>query len=581
MSKGIVGNTLRITLILILLACGVVYAQRDETNRAVVVSVDGYVDVRPSGEDTFAALTEGTRVGPGDLIETGDEGKVELMLPDKSRLVVGEKSRIVIKELGVVEVTKVSTSAFELIKGKIRAIVAPFIGKESSFTIETTNATVGVRGTDFGETYDPDTGLTYVLGIDGSVTITAKNAPGTPSITLTKGQYMALTGGQWPPASGAATDEIINQFLQGMGTTGEEGAGAGAEVEPPFITGVFINRVINLEDIEGTLTLTRDDLGIDGKVAVSGGAVDEAYTVSSVEVSLDRGTTWTSAEGTTSWSFKFAPQENTEYELTVRATNDKGAVSDPMELGSWAIVYEDTDFETIARSQVDKLFSYIRTGDSSVTDLISDDYDGVVNGAYSKSEVVDKITEGFEHQHNITINYTINQISPLRDAVIVTTRWSATVGGTNSEGQTKFWLSKADNFRFIHAEGNWFAGMGEPGELVLEVVPNGYLPVECSNSLRIILKVPDVPSNVNTITVYPVTTCENAHFAILTRIFYEDMTGKTDGFGGDFHYERIITACTASGSCPAMPFLYRQTETLVTVSFTEYGYNLKESISMP
>lgn len=231
---------------------------------------------------------------------------------------------------------------------------------------------------------------------------------------------------------------------------------------------------------------------------------------------------------------------------------------------------------------LDKLFSAIRTGDSSANDLISDYYDGVIDNIYTKSEVVDKITSS---NTNVTASYTLNQVNSTGDAIIATIGWSATESGSKSEGTAKFWLAKYDEFRFVHSEGTWFVGGDCTAELKLEVVSSMYGP-PCEDALRIILSVPNVPASVNTVTVYPSNYCEpGTHFAVLTRMGYEDLTGKTCGFAGDFHYE-ITTGltCTASTGPPCsgtIPFIYDASSPLVTVTFTEYGYNLTESIMMP
>jgi hypothetical protein len=125
---------------------------------------------------------------------------------------------------------------------------------------------------------------------------------------------------------------------------------------------------------------------------------------------------------------------------------------------------------------------------------------------------------------------------------------------------------------------------GGPGMLTLEVIATGMSP-PCDSGLRILLSAPGVPSNVNTVTVYPVTICESAHPAYLTRTFYEGLTGHSDGFGGEFHYERDVSACTATGACTVpMPFLYNpftDPSRQVTVDFREYGYDLSESTTLP
>lgn len=544
---------------------------------ALVISLEGFVDVKLNGTEKFVPLIEGVGLGVGDIIQTDSEAKVVLRLPDKSTLIIGENSRVVIKELGMVELTKVSVSTFEIIKGKIRAVVNPFINTESTFMIKTNNATVGVRGTDFGEVYDPDTDRTYILGLEDCVSLELAKIPGSVPISVCAGDELTILGSQQPGLPTEASRKTIRGFLEEMNTTKEPGTAA--KISPPYITNVFVNRVINLQDIEGTLTLTQGDLSIDKTVVISGTAADETYAITEVEVSLDRGTTWGKASGTTNWTYEFRPQERIEYELMVRAKNEKDAVSDPDVLGSWVIVYLDQDYESIARSMIDKLFAAVLTGDSTGDDLISDYYDGVIDNIYTKSEVVDRIANS---NRNVTAGYTLNQISSTGETIIATISWSATVDGSKDDGTTKFWLAKSDAFRIAHSEGTWFLMSSRTPELKLEVVSSIY-GIPCENALRILLVVPDVPASVPSVIVYPITTCESTHFAILTRAFFEGMTGETGGFGGDFHYEKT-TGCSASPGPPCagtIPFLYQDINPLVTVNYTDYGYNLSANIMMP
>ena len=103
---------------LILISLSLVAAQGQNSPYAVVSSVEGYADVKFSTREQYVPLKENTNLGVGDIIKTDDEGKVVLKLPDKSMLIIGENSRVVIKELGMVELTKVSVSTFEIIKRK-------------------------------------------------------------------------------------------------------------------------------------------------------------------------------------------------------------------------------------------------------------------------------------------------------------------------------------------------------------------------------------------------------------------------------------------------------------------------------
>jgi hypothetical protein len=204
------------TLVSLLIIVSSVNAQGRNPPDAVVVDTRGFPEVKFGTETSFVRLVKGTRLGVGDMIETGDKGKVEFMLSDGSMIVIGANSRVVIKELNMLEVTKISTSTFELLIGKIRAIVVPFVSNDSRFTIETGNATVGVRGTDFGVTRDPDAGTTHLLTVKGAVYLTLTYFPDLPPIFVVGGEEITVTGDTLPPMPSRASGETTYQFLQKM-----------------------------------------------------------------------------------------------------------------------------------------------------------------------------------------------------------------------------------------------------------------------------------------------------------------------------------------------------------------------------
>lgn len=582
-NKGLVIRALLISV----LTCGLifailVYAKDEMPNTAVVTYTDGFVDIKLMGTENWAPLVEGTKVREGDEVETGTEGEVELRLSDGSVLKIGPDSRVVIKEMGMVEITEVRTSTFGLIRGKIRAVVTPFMKKESKFSIETENATVGVRGTDFGTTFDPDTGQTNVISISDCCFVVATNFPALDPIDVCTNEELMIYSDVEPGDVIGVDQEKLEKFLDEMEIKGEEIVSP-IDAEPPYINRAFVNNRIDLEDVDDRLSLTKDDLNADGRIYVSGDAADDTYIVSRVEYSLDGGMVWDVATGTDHWYFEFVPEEDIEYELMLRAENDKGAVSDPYDIGPWEITYLDLDYEEMAREFLDDFFDYVESGDAmGLSDTISDLYDGSLNGYYSEEEFIEEgILEFFGDLIDLTLNYQINQVNEAGGNIIANTRWTATIGGDHFDGTTKWWLSKADEFRLIHAEGDWF--MEKPGKMELKLIPNAYPPL-CDNSLRIMLRAPRVPDSVQEITVPMYTDCSpSGHPAVLHRIYYESITGEEDGFGGEFVLELTVTPNTCiSSACATTPVLYSDTGSKeLVVTFTEYGYDITEEIDLP
>jgi FecR protein len=582
------------TVVALLVTFGlIVFAQRNDSSKATVLNVEGFVDVKIKGTSKAVALVEGMKVGVGDVITTDSESSVKLKLNDGSVIKIGGDSIVVIKELQF-EVTKVSKSSFELIKGKIRAVVNPFLDKNSKFTIETENASIGVRGTDFGASFNIDLGETNIISIKDCVSVVAKKFPSLDPIDVCTRKELLISGGDAPGDVVGVDEEKLEEFLEEMNLADEWKATTELEVgldsiEPPVITSAFLNNRIDLEDVEDALTLTKSDLNFDGKVLVAGSAEDGKYLVSKVEVSVDDGMTWGVASGTDRWTFSFKPELGTEYELMIRAANEKGVISDPGDFGTFTIKYLDVSYDAIAKTFIDSFFRYVKSSDSTgLGDLISDNYDGKAGGGYSKDEILDEnLEEFFDQMQSMTISYTINQVSFDGTSIVVSTSWTASLDGETSRGTTKWWLSQSENYTLVHTEGSWFTDnyifAGTP-ELTVELVSIG-TPVACPDGVKIMLFAPKVPRSIDSVIVQIDVNCDLPTEETLTRDFYEKEKGRKGGFGGKFHiYDTTVPTCVGvpAACIPLEPFLYYgAADRSLKVSYSEYGCDLMETIMMP
>jgi hypothetical protein len=476
----------------------------------------------------------------------------------------------------MVEVTKVTTSTFGLLRGKIRAIVNPFLIKESRFMIETENATVGSRGTDFGTSFDPDTGETYVIGISDCVSVVATKFPDIDPMEVCMNEELLVYSDKEPGEVVGVDAEKLEEFLEEMEIKGEE---IEVEIEPPYITGAFVNRIINLEDVDDVLTLTKGDLSFDGKILVSGTAADDVYEIDRVEVSTDGGMLWNVATGTENWTFEFVPETDIEYELMIKAVNEMGVESDPYELGPWYISYLDLSYEDIAREFINNLESYTESGDiTSIEDMISDDYDGSAGNLYSKDDLVDSVMVVFDSGADISVNFNINQVTS--GSIIVSTGWTTKIGGASQSGTLKFWLSEVDNYKLTHTEGDWFLGkyLYVEEELYMEQFDYAFTP--CNNMVKILLTVPGVPMDVNEVEIEVEAETCMPEGRTLTRSYYESETGMDVGFGGEFVIESVFS-CTDPHLCGMDSIMYDYTYPNLTSRYDDYGYYLEETIPLP
>ena len=109
---------------------GIVYATDDEGNRRF--------------------LRKYSEVNPGDLIETSNNGLVQLRMIDKGFISVRRNSQFKIEAFELGATKEEDSGIFSLLKGGFRAITG-IIGKRlrSVYQVRTVTATIGIRGTDY------------------------------------------------------------------------------------------------------------------------------------------------------------------------------------------------------------------------------------------------------------------------------------------------------------------------------------------------------------------------------------------------------------------------------------------------
>lgn len=110
--------------------------------------LSGKAEVRSGSPDAKAvALAIGKTVQEGDTIETKEKSRLELALPDGSKLRLGASTKVTLTEahFGNKE-RNVNVSTWV---GRVWAKVAKAVGGSDTFEVETRNAVAGVRGTSF------------------------------------------------------------------------------------------------------------------------------------------------------------------------------------------------------------------------------------------------------------------------------------------------------------------------------------------------------------------------------------------------------------------------------------------------
>ncbi len=214
----------------ILVGAGVIYYLNSGNDTADVVFANGSVVIKSKGNiggaggEAWGPLKEGIVIKKGDEIMTERGATAELILPDGSVLKIGPSSHLIVKELGIVEITKRSTNVFSLTYGKIRAVVSFFVNTKSEFVIETENASIGVRGTDFGVAYDKKKEETELVCLEGEVDVKSKEKGSSdlPPVLVKANEGLSIVAGKLPGEPIKWTEAQTKVFFWKMSFEGKK-----------------------------------------------------------------------------------------------------------------------------------------------------------------------------------------------------------------------------------------------------------------------------------------------------------------------------------------------------------------------
>jgi len=226
------------TLTALILALPLSSAFADE-RAGDIVSVRGNVFVERAKDIIKAEPKLGLR--EADSVATEEQSRAKLLFRDDSILTLGPKSRLIVKQYLYSPENKRAESVYELLDGKLRAVVG-----SPGFTVKTPTAFAAARGTIFLIWFDSATNSTGIAVIEGEVVVKNINAAIGGEVRLGPGQVSTVAGDGSPveprpftgtPADGKKAD-----------ADGKDGGGALAESETI--------RILQEVRVEGTPVLT-------------------------------------------------------------------------------------------------------------------------------------------------------------------------------------------------------------------------------------------------------------------------------------------------------------------------------------
>src|SRR3984893_8561742 len=165
---------------------------------ATIADGKGNIRLRPPGQ-LSSNHVRGEQLPPGTILDTGS-GKLLLRLNDGSEVIVRSHTRLQLQQP-----TLADPSYFQLLLGRIRALINKRTGGAAPFELGTPSAVIAVRGTEF----DVEVNLrnvTEVDVVDGIVEVSGQNAVG-GSVLLQPG-YSTRVGIDSGPEQPEPTNEM-------------------------------------------------------------------------------------------------------------------------------------------------------------------------------------------------------------------------------------------------------------------------------------------------------------------------------------------------------------------------------------
>ncbi|MCZ6600540.1 MAG: FecR domain-containing protein, partial [Acidobacteria bacterium] len=147
---------------------------------ARVRHLEGQVTLLQDRAETNEDLGLNAPVTPGDILETGRDGRIELQLADGSVIWLDERARLSIQALADGQSQFENRTLLSLENGTLIIEVEPFDGEEKVFRVDTEAATIFLleaglyridAGTSGGTRVTSRRGVAEVLGVDGSVLV--------------------------------------------------------------------------------------------------------------------------------------------------------------------------------------------------------------------------------------------------------------------------------------------------------------------------------------------------------------------------------------------------------------------------
>jgi len=164
---------------------------QDGLVRAGVRSVTGIARIYPGPQSNAFIPKRNDRLEPGNIIETGQNGRVVISLSDGGQITVLPNSRVILKDFLVAHSAR---ELLEIIFGRVLVKIHHVGGKPNPYRLNSPAASIAVRGTEFIVDVLPG-GETLVFVREGQVEVWPRNNPGNRRLVNPGGRVIVRPGG--------------------------------------------------------------------------------------------------------------------------------------------------------------------------------------------------------------------------------------------------------------------------------------------------------------------------------------------------------------------------------------------------
>lgn len=175
-----------------------------------LTKVRGAVQIRRLGETGSKRARRWMNVFVNDILETGDNGRVQILLTDQSVMTLSPGSKLRISEQLYNPRKKERRSVFNLFRGKVRSLVSKYVNAaRSKFEIHTPTAVAGVRGSTCVTSFDTGSGVT-THGFENGSGYLANPETG-ESVDIGANQMASFSGGSLSLGAFSAAQQRANR----------------------------------------------------------------------------------------------------------------------------------------------------------------------------------------------------------------------------------------------------------------------------------------------------------------------------------------------------------------------------------